>query len=149
MKLKIEQDSSCLDIEVAVRYARKDARYHRIVSFLQSVDTQLKCYANNTEKMVNISDIYYMESVDKKTFVYLEKLVYRTEFRLYQLLEDLQGYGFVQANKSCILNIGVLDSIKPLLNSRMEATLTNGERICINRSYLSGVKKALEGGGGR
>jgi DNA-binding LytR/AlgR family response regulator len=95
--------------------------------------------------MVNILDIYYIESVDKKTFVYLENAVYRTDFRLYQLKSKLQTYGFVQISKSCILNINVLDSIRPLFNSRMEAALKNGEKVNINRNYLNGVKKALGG----
>ena len=106
---------------------------------------QIKCANNNAEQMINILDIYYIESVDKKTFVYLENAVYRTDFRLYQLKNKLQTYGFVQISKSCILNINVLDSIRPLFNSRMEATLKNGEKVNINRNYLIGVKKALGG----
>lgn len=95
--------------------------------------------------MVNASDIYYIESVDKQTFIYLEKEVYRTDFRLYQLIEQLGKYGFVQISKSCILNIHYMHSIKPIFNSRMEVTLKNRERVCINRNYLEAVKKALRG----
>ena len=145
MKLKTVQDPSCKDIEVSVRYAKEDNQVRRIVTFLRSVDMQIKCDMDNTEKMINAADIYYIECVEKKTFVYLKKSVYHTDFRLYQLIEDLKEYGFVQISKSCILNIRVLDSIKPLFNSRMEATLKNGERVYINRGYLNDVKKALEG----
>ena len=145
MKLKEEHDPSCAEIEIAIRYAEKSSKVERIISYLQSVDRQLKCDIDDAEKMIDIADIYYIESVEKKTFVYLEKLVYHTNFRLYQLTEDLRDYGFVQISKSCILNINVLDSIKPLLNSRMEATLKNGEKVFINRKYLHKVKKALGG----
>ena len=62
--------------------------------------------------------------------------------------DDLAHLGFVQISKSCVLNINALDNIKPLMNSRMEATLKNGEKIHINRKYLSGVKQALKGEGG-
>ena len=51
----------------------------------------------------------------------------------------------MQISKSCILNINTLESIRPLFNSRMEATLKNGEKVNINRNYLNGVKKALGG----
>lgn len=145
MKLKTEQDLCCNDIEVTVKYAKKDRLVKRIVTFLQLVDLQIKCDSDNVERMVNISDIYYIESVDKKTYVYLEKEVYHTGSRLYQLIDELKQYGFVQVSKSCILNINALESIKPLFNSRMEATLKNGEKVYINRNYLSGVKKALRG----
>ncbi len=145
MKIKAEQDLSCNEIEVTIKYPQKGKQVNRIIDFLQSFEMQIKCVGGNAEKMINILDIYYIESVDKKTFVYLENAVYRTDFRLYQLKNKLQAYGFVQISKSCILNINALDSIRPLFNSRMEATLKNGEKVHINRSYLNGVKKALEG----
>jgi Response regulator of the LytR/AlgR family len=61
------------------------------------------------------------------------------------LLHDLQHDGFVQISKSCLLNINVLENIRPLFNSRMEATLLNGERVIVNRRYLPDVKEALKG----
>ncbi len=146
MKIKEEQDLSCNEIEVIIKYSQRDKQVNRIIDFLHSFDMQIKCTGDNAvEKMINILDIYYIESVDKKTFVYLENVVYRTDFRLYQLKNKLRTYGFVQISKSCILNINVLDSIRPLFNSRMEATLKNGEKVNINRNYLNGVKKALGG----
>lgn len=145
MKIKTEQDLSCNEIEISIKYPQKDRQVNRIIDFLQSFDMQIRCDIDNTEQMINIPDIYYIESVDKKTFVYLEKTVYHTDFRLYQLKDKLHGYGFVQISKSCILNINALESIKSLFNSRMEATLKNGEKVYINRNYLSGVKKALKG----
>ena len=149
MILKIEQDLTCHDIEVSIRYADMNKDVQRIISLLKSFDTQIKCSDNGTERLVNASEIFYMESVDKKTFLYLEKNVYRTDLRLYQLIDDLAHLGFVQVSKSCILNINALESIKPLLNSRMEATLKNGEKIHINRKYLSDIKQALKGECGR
>ncbi len=145
MKIKAEQDLSCNEIEIIIKYPQKDKQVDRIIDFLQSFDMQIKCAGENADRMIDILDIYYIESVDKKTFVYLENAVYRTDFRLYQLKNKLQTYGFVQISKSCILNINALDSIRPLFNSRMEATLKNGEKVNINRNYLNGVKKALGG----
>lgn len=144
MKIKTKQDLSCNEIEITIKYSQKNKQVNRIIDFLQSFDMQIKCDFENTERMVNILDIYYIESVDKKTFVYLEKAVYHTDFRLYQLKNKLQEYSFVQVSKSCILNINALESIKPLFNSRMEATLKNGEKVYINRNYLNDVKKALK-----
>ncbi len=145
MKIKEEQELSCSEIEVIIKYSQRNRQVNRIIDFLQSFDMQIKCAGDNADKMVNILDIYYIESVDKKTFVYLENAVYRTDFRLYQLKNKLQTYGFVQISKSCVLNINALDSIRPLFNSRMEATLKNGEKVNINRNYLNGVKNALGG----
>ena len=97
--------------------------------------------------MVNASDIFYCESVKKTTFVHVAGNTYRTDHRLYDLAEKLQDCGFVRVSKSCILNINVLESVKPLFNSRMEAILTTGDRLYINRTYLKNVKQALKGYG--
>lgn len=145
MKIKTEKDLSCSEIEITVKYPQIDRQVSRILDFLKSFDLQIKCDMDNVERMIPVLDIYYIESVDKKTFVYLENTVYHTDFRLYQLKDRLQEYGFVQISRSCILNISVLESIKPLFNSRMEAALKNGEIVYINRNYLDGVKNALRG----
>lgn len=145
MKIKMKQDLSCSEIEVAIKYPQKSRQVNRIIELLQSVDMQIKCDNEHTERMINVSDIYYIESVDKKTFVYLEKSVYHTDFRLYQLKDKLQEHGFVQISRSCILNINALESIRPLLNSRMEAILRNGEKVYVNRNYLNEIKTALRG----
>lgn len=145
MKIKTEQDLSCKDMEITIKYAQEDRRVTRILDFLQSLDMQIRCSIDNAEQMIDIADIYYIESVDKKTFIYLEKEVCQIDFRLYQLKEKLQSSGFVQISKSCLLNINALESIRPLFNSRMEATLKNGEKVCVNRKYLKDVKKALRG----
>lgn len=117
MKIRIEQDLSCDEMEITIKYSQNDKQVNRIIDFLQSFDMQIKCDTDNIERMINILDIYYIESVDKKTFVYLEKTVYHTDFRLYQLKDKLYEYGFVQISKSCILNINALESIKPIFNS--------------------------------
>lgn len=148
MILKTEQDLTCSDIEVLIRYAKMNKQVERLLTLMQSADTQIKCNGENNERFIHASDIFYIESVDKKTFVYLEKSVYRTNFRLYQLAGELMHSGFVQINKACILNINALECVKPLMNSRMEATLKNGERLYINRKYLNGIKQALQGGPG-
>lgn len=146
MKLRLEQDSKYEELEVHTHYAQKDKLVERILSFLETVDKQLSCYQDGAEHLVNVSDIYYIESVDKKTFVYLADRVYQTNFRLYQLLNDLSSSGFVQISKACLLNVNTLESMRPIFNSRMEATLTNGEKVIVNRSYLNGVKAALRDG---
>jgi DNA-binding LytR/AlgR family response regulator len=93
---------------------------------------------------VNISDIYYIESVDKVTDVFCKNEKYRTKYRLYQLYEELADKGFIQISKYCILNINKIDRIKPLFNSRVEAVLSNGKRLFITRKYRIEVKRKLQ-----
>lgn len=147
MKVSIKENPSCQELKVSVTYGQKTDLVERVLNFLETVDKQLPCFQGKKVYQVNVSDIYYIESVDKKAFVYLRQEVYQTDLRLYQLAEELARNGFVQISKSCILNINILDSIRPIFNSRMEAKLTNGEKLIINRSYLKAVKEVLKGEG--
>ena len=98
---------------------------------------------NGRQYKIRICDIYYAESVDNKTFIYTRDAVFRTELRLYQLSAKLKAYDFVQVSKFCLINMNVLESIRTLLNSRLEATLINGERVNVSRTYLNTVNMAF------
>lgn len=146
MIIKTEHAPSLSDIEVTVRYPHSDTKVDRIVEMLKSIDIKIKCTDDNGDRLVNVSDIYYFESVDKKVFAYCERDVYKVEFSLYKAVEDFSHLGFVQINKSCILNINILDYMVALQNSRMEAVLKNEERVYVTRNFLSNIRRALQGG---
>lgn len=144
MIIKLEKNSTQKDIEVLIKYAQMNQTVKRIEGLIKSVDKTVKCKGENNELWINASDIYYIESVDKRTFVYCEKSIYRSDLRLYQLIDELMDVGFVRVSKSCIMNINMLDSIRTMINSKMEATLSNGERICITRKFIPCIRKKLE-----
>jgi DNA-binding LytR/AlgR family response regulator len=143
MILKLEQDLGRQDIEVLIKYGERNEEVERLVSLVHSAEKRVLCHTATGEKTVGASSIYYIESVNKKSFVYGEQYVYQTKFRLYQLLKELANAGFVQISKYCILNVNVLDAITPLANSRMEATLIDGRRLLVTRKYLGLIKQAL------
>jgi DNA-binding LytR/AlgR family response regulator len=144
MVLKLEKDTTQNDIEIVIKYPAENKTIDDIVSFLRTFDTQIECYSKNGIKRANASDIFYVESKNKMTEVFCEKESYQANFRLYQLYDKLSDKGFIKVSKYCILNINKLDSFKPLLNSRMEAVLTNGARIYINRNYLADIKRKFQ-----
>lgn len=143
MKILLEQNESLKDIEVFIRYARMNNRIKHLEAVLKSLDKTIKCSIGDEEIWIPVCDIYYIESVDKKTFIYCQDSVYQCALRLYQLLDELMESGFVKVSKSCILNIHVLERIRPLINSRMEAFLSNGEKIYITRKYVASIKERL------
>jgi len=101
MILKIEQNPAHGDIEVLITCPVKNKTVERIVSLIKSVDTQIECYSDDIVKLVNVSDIYYIESVDGKTIVCCEKENYFVKSRLYQVYEKLRDNGFIQISKYC------------------------------------------------
>ena len=146
MLIKLEENLAQKDIEVLIKYAQMDSTINRMISLIKSIDCEVKCMNEDTSQIwISALDIYFAESIDKRTYVYSEKAVYRTDFRLYELLNQLSNVGFVQISKSCIVNTNKLESIKSLPNSRIEAKLVNGERINVTRKYIAPIKVKLEG----
>ena len=141
MVIRLEQDESVNDIEIKITYKTKDKYLDRFVSMIKNYDEKIECYFDDRIKLINVSDVYYIESLKNKTFVFCEKTKYHTKLRLYQLIEKLSGFAFIQISKYCIMNTNKLDSVRPLFNSRMEVILSNGVRLYVNRKYLAGMKQ--------
>ncbi|WP_010681306.1 LytTR family DNA-binding domain-containing protein [Acetivibrio cellulolyticus] len=142
MKLTLVQRKQ-EDIEVEIRYREMNSYVEELVKKIESFNHTIFGDDNGRQYKINVCDIYYIESVDKKTFIYTKEQVFRSELKLYQLFNELADYDFVQINKACILNINVLESLQPLVNSRIEAKLSNGERLNVSRTYIPDIKKAL------
>ena len=149
MKLILTQCKELPETEVEIRYAEMNAQVRNLSKRIEQSEQYLYGEENGRQYRIRLHDIFYAESVDRRTFIYTKTTVFRSELKLYQLLNRLADTDFVQVSKSCILNIGVLENIKTLFNSRMEGTLVNGEKITISRTYISAIKAAFTAKGGR
>jgi DNA-binding LytR/AlgR family response regulator len=143
MVIKLEQDLTKKDIEITIKYPVMNKTVNRIISLVKSIDIQIECFHDDSIKLINASDIFYIESIDKKTIVFDEKHSYYNKNRLYQIYEKLTNKGFVQISKYCIININKLEKIKPLANSHLEAVLTNGKCLYVTRKYLENIRLIL------
>lgn len=116
-----------------------------IVAFVKSRQGQLTGISDNKLYEIAVTDIFYIEAVDNKCFIYTETTVYETKQKLYELEELLKEKQFLRIAKSTILNLMKVRAIKPALNSRFIAELYSGEQVVISRKYVSALKKALKG----
>lgn len=145
MKVTIKENKSKNDIEVLIEYPEMSETVNRIERAIKSVDNAVRCLDDDGNIcFVRVSDICYIESVEKQIFIYTKDKVYRAELQLYQYAEKLYSYGFEQISKTCVLNINMLVSVKPIFNSKMEALLENGEKVLISRNFISAIKRRLE-----
>lgn len=90
--------------------------------------------------LLDLKEIYYFDTADRRTFAYAKDRVYQVGKTLAMLEEELHAFGFVRINKSNLVNIYMIKKIKPEPNMRIIAVLKNDERIQINRGY----KRAFE-----
>ncbi len=151
MKINEYQQENISENKIDFYYRRKSPEVNEILDFLRKHSQRLMGKSEGGDIIFSLNDVYYFESVDKKTFAYLEKDVVRIEMSLQDLENAYFEMGFVRVNKSAILNVYKINSLKPELNMRVTALLDNGERIQINRSYkvkFNMFLNAMNQGGG-
>jgi DNA-binding LytR/AlgR family response regulator len=112
---------------------------NRAINLLKSPDS-VTVYTEGEAFLLATNHIYYIESVDLKTFVYAEKTVYRSMMKLYELEDILATGGFLRCSKQVIVNMNKIKSVAPAGDSRFMATLLNGERVLISRQYVPTLK---------
>lgn len=116
-----------------------------IVTFVKSRQGQLTGTIDDRQFEIPVGDVFYIEVVDNKTFIYTQSDVYETRQKLYELEELLKSKRFLRISKSTLLNLMKISSIKPALNGRFTAVLCSGEQTIISRKYVPELKKALKG----
>ena len=56
-----------------------------IIAFVKSRQGQLTGTADERQYEIAVSDVFFIESVDNKTFIYTKNKVYETRHKLYEL----------------------------------------------------------------
>lgn len=147
MKYTIEQISNGED-ELILRYQRLTKEVERILSVMNTPQRKLIGLRGNAQVVIDISQILYIESVDRKNFVYTINDVFQIECSLTQMEQILNTVNYFRCSKSMIINIDKIMELKSLASNRIDATLCNGEHIIISRTYASEFRKRLKGGDG-
>ena len=142
MKIIVEQPSTLEEDHVIIKC--RDV-HPELISLLNSFNKTKKLigYLDNEVHRIDPSDVYYIEAIDNKTFLYGHNLVYESKKKLYELEELLKMNDFLRISKSTIINLSKIKALKPALSKRIEATLDNNEKIIVSRQYVSNLKKHL------
>ena len=120
-----------------------DSNVKEIVHFIKSRQGNLDVKNGDMKCSIPIVDIFYVESVDDRTFIYLNSDCYETAHKLYELEEILNERRFIRISKSVIVNLMKIDAVRPALNGRYLCHLKNGEDVIISRKYVSEFKEKL------
>ena len=145
MDVEIEQVGRERKEQVLIRCHAVTEEVREIAAFVKSRQGSLTGTKDSRQYEISVSDIYYFESVDGKTFLYTKDQVYETSYRIYELESMLRPKNFLRVSKSMLLNLMKIRSIQSALNGRFAAVLLSGEEVIISRSYVKGLKAALRG----
>ena len=100
-------------------------------------------YKDAEIQKVDLHDVFYFESVEKKVFIYCENIVLESRQKLYELEEILGTKDFLRISKSMIVHLNKIKKLIPALSGRLEIILENEERVTVSRQYVNDLKKNL------
>ena len=142
MKVEIKKVNSYDDEHAEVSVVEVTDTIQSAIDTLENNCRVIAARYNDQMVMCQIDKIYYIESIDKRTYIYTKDNTLEVSYRLYELESELTR-NFFRAAKAMIINIRKIKSVKSEINGRMTAELLNGEQVIIARSYVKELKERL------
>lgn len=127
-----------------IYYSEMTSAVKQIVSIVRQEKPMVYGIWEEEKVLVDPEEIYYIDTVDRRTFAYAKDKVYQITRTLTALEEELSAFGFVRINKSNLVNVYMIKRIKPEANMRLSAVLKNDERLRINRGYKRSFEDYLK-----
>lgn len=143
MKISINVEEEIKDIEVVISCSRLTPEIEKVLATLRMMEKQLLVKKGEETYILDVSKVIYLESVDRRTFVYTRENVYESGFKLYELEQQLEECGFFRASKSCVAALRYIRSLKTDVNRKIKVTMENGEQIMVSRQYAEELRKKL------
>lgn len=143
MNIEILVDEKATDLKISVTCKQLTPDVEKILAALRMLNHQLTAKKENEIYLLDTAEIIYIESVDRKCFVYTAHETYESDFRLYELEQQLEEYGFFRVSKSFLIHLKKIKSLKADINRKIRITMSNGEQIIASRQYADALKKRL------
>ncbi len=146
LRLTVNTQSDIDETQIIINCNHMDDKLSMLIGLIKQFAYVFRAKSETGACLVPAEDVYYIESVDSKTFLYCEKDVYCVSDTLQEIENELADSAFVRISKSCIVNLSYLDTVRPFWNHRLEARLKNSERLIVTRSYIDSLRKKLNSG---
>ncbi len=145
MKIRLEQTSN-EELEIIVKGDINDNETIQVLSLLNNFSDfgKIMMHNENESFIYDANEIIYFESGLGKTYAYTETGKYEVKEKLYELIKRLGSKGFVQINKSTVVNINYIKSISAEFSGNYCARLKRtGNTLTISRKYFNSFKKFI------
>jgi DNA-binding LytR/AlgR family response regulator len=143
MKIEIDIDDKYQDTEVVIRANKLDSDVERLIAMMRVVNMQIGVRQNDETFLLDTEKILYIETVDRRTFVYTQDETYESDLKLYEIEQQLLEKDFLRVSKATIVNIRMIKSLKSDINRKIRVTLKNGEQIVVSRMYSDELRRKL------
>ncbi len=144
MKLIKRQVPHLEEDVITLEYIEWTKDLEEICNYIDGKERRITGYGENKEiYRIKLDEILYFEAVGELVFAYTMLRVYEIKMRLYQAEEIAKRNMILRVSKSFLVNLKMIENVRPALNGRFIATMINGEEVLISRQYAKEVAKAI------
>ncbi len=133
-------------LTVIIEYPEKNDSVSALVRKIRSLDIGFKAAMDGRQVRIGLGDVYYIENVDRKLFIYTAKEMYRLDSSMAEVESMAADTELVRISRTCIMNTGHLKEIRQVKNSHLEAVMDNDEMLIVSRKYLKDIKRVFQKG---
>ena len=128
-------------LTVTIEYPEYTESVKGLIKRIRSLDLSFSAFSDDRQIRIALSDVYYLENVDRKVFLCTHGDVYRLDASMTEIDRITEDSDLVRISRTCVMNTAHLTEIRQLKNSHLEAMLDNGERLIVSRKYLRDIKR--------
>ena len=108
-------------LTVIIEYPKWNESVDNLIKKIGRMDISFVGKTEDREVSISISDIYYIENVERKLFLYTKDEVFRLDGTMPEIESRIYDTGLVRISRTCIMNTDYLKEIKQIRNSHLEA----------------------------
>lgn len=152
MRLIKTKEENIEENYLELHYDKIDEETNAVLDRLRDTLRYIEGTFEDKKVTIALTDIFYIETVDRKTFAYTKDMCVEVKEALRDIIEEFSNIGFVRISKSAVVNIYKIKKLQGDINMRVIIYLKNDEKLIMNRSYrndfydrlneLQGRKKA-------
>jgi len=136
------------ETEVIIRGDIAGAEVAAILQLLGKKNSgKLFVFQEEEQYILNAGEIVFAETNGSKVLVHGRQEIYESKQKLYELMELLEGFSFVQINKSTIVNIEYVKSIQAEFSGNYRIKLKGRKEVLtVSRKFFKEFKTKVQEG---
>ena len=143
MKITINVEPSAAETSLLVTCKELTPQVEKLLAAIRILDKQITANKGDTLCLIDLADVFYIEALERKTFIYTDKEVFDSEMKLYELEAALAQYNFVRVSKNTICSLSKIKTLKSEVDRKIKITMENGYQIIASRMYADELRKKL------
>ncbi len=144
MKLKLNMDSNCKEVEVQITTKEIDEEVNNIIRKLEKESLQVFTGITEDEAVIlEPNDIVRIYTSNNKILAETKDGEYKLRYRIYECEEKLSQYRFIRISQSELINLSMVKKFDFSITGTIHVILKNGVSTFVSRRYVSTIRKVL------